>query len=39
MGAIFSYSLVSGLLLLAMYPVYKWLMAGERQHGYTRLIL
>ncbi|MDE5751791.1 MAG: M56 family metallopeptidase [Duncaniella sp.] len=39
MGAIFSYSLVSGLLLLAMYPVYKWLMAGERQHGYNRLIL
>lgn len=39
MGEIFAYSLVSGLLLLAMYPVYKWLMAGERQHGFNRGLL
>ncbi len=39
MGEIFSYSLVSGLLLLVMYPVYKWLLAGERQHGFNRAVL
>ncbi len=39
MGEIFAYSIVSGLLLLAMYPVYKWLLSGERQHSFNRAML
>ncbi len=39
MGVIFAYSITAGLLLLAMYPVYKWLMAGEKQHSFNRAII
>ena len=39
MGAIFLYSIVSGILLAVMYLVYKWMLAGENQHRYNRTIL
>lgn len=39
MGAFFSYSLVSGLVLLAMYLIYKWMLAGEKQCAFNRLAL
>lgn len=39
MGELFAYSIVSGLLLLAMYPVYKWLLAGEKQYSFNRAII
>lgn len=39
MGALFSYSVFTGIVLMAMYLVYKWMLAGERQHGYNRAVL
>ena len=39
MGAFLSYSIVSGLLMLAMYLVYKVVLSGENQHGYNRSVL
>ncbi len=39
MGAIFSYSIASSLLLAAMYLAYKWMLAGENQHRYNRAVL
>ena len=39
MGGVFAYSLYSSLILVAMYLTYKWVLAGERQHGFNRAIL
>lgn len=39
MGEFLSYSIVSGLLLLSMFLVYKMLLAGENQHNYNRGVL
>lgn len=39
MGAIFSYSLYSGIILLSLYLCYKWVMSGENQHRFNRLAL
>ena len=39
MGAIISYSLVTSVLLAALYMTYKWLFAGEQQTRYNRAVL
>lgn len=39
MGSIFAYSITSSILLMAMCLIYKWVLAGENQHGYNRIIL
>ncbi len=39
MGQLFAWSLVSSLTLLAMYIVYKWLLAAENQHAFNRVAL
>ncbi|MDE6317678.1 MAG: M56 family metallopeptidase [Muribaculaceae bacterium] len=39
MGAFLSYSIVSGLILLAMYAVYRFMMSGDNQHAYNRGVL
>lgn len=39
MGEIFAYSLCSSILLLLLYTVYKWVLSGEKQHTYNRIIL
>ena len=39
MGHLLSYSIVSGLLLLAMYLGYRLFLAKESQHGYNRGVL
>ncbi len=39
MGAFLSYSIESGLLLLAMYLGYRLFLARENQHGYNRSVL
>ncbi len=39
MGQVFAYSLVSALVLMLMYLVYKWILSGENQHGYNRAVL
>lgn len=39
MGAIFSYSLVSGIILILLYIAYKFTMAGERQFALNRVML
>lgn len=39
MGEILSYTLRSSLLLMAMYLVYKWMMAKENMHAFNRAAL
>ena len=39
MGRLLSYSIVSGLIMLAMYLVYKLFIAREKQYGFNRGIL
>ena len=39
MGEIFSYALASSLPLAVMYLIYKWILAGENQHGCNRVLL
>ncbi|MDE6652909.1 MAG: hypothetical protein K2K37_00780, partial [Muribaculaceae bacterium] len=39
MGPFLSYSIESGLLLLAMYLIYRTMLAGENQHSYNRAVL
>ncbi|MDE6526486.1 MAG: M56 family metallopeptidase [Muribaculaceae bacterium] len=39
MGAFLSYSIISGLLMLAMYLAYRLFLARENQHGFNRAIL
>lgn len=39
MGSFFAYSITSSVLLVAMYLIYKWMLAGENQHAYNRAIL
>lgn len=39
MGEILAYSLSSALMLACMYLIYKWMLAGENQHSYNRLLL
>lgn len=39
MGALFSYSIVSSILLCCGYVVYKWLFSSEKQHSYNRVII
>ncbi len=39
MGAVFSYSLYSSIILLSLYLCYKWAMAGENQHRFNRVAL
>ena len=39
MGRLFAYLIVSGLILLTLYLVYKLAIAGENQHGFNRGIL
>ncbi|MDE5789738.1 MAG: TonB family protein [Muribaculaceae bacterium] len=39
MGVLFSYSIISSVLLCCGYVVYKWLFSTERQHGYNRILI
>lgn len=39
MGQLFRYALESGFILCLGYMVYKWVMAGERQHALNRAVL
>lgn len=39
MGTLLSVSIVTGILLLLIYPVYRLLLAGENQHAYNRAVL
>ena len=39
MGALLSYSIISGLLMLAMYLAYRLFLARDNQHGFNRGIL
>ena len=39
MGELLSYSILSGLLLLALYLPYQVLLARDNQHAYNRTIL
>lgn len=39
MGELFSYTLVSGIILLSLYLPYKLLLARERQHGFNRAVM
>lgn len=39
MGHVFAYSLYSGIILLALYLAYKWVLAGENQHRFNRVAL
>lgn len=39
MGAFLSYSVISGFLLLALYLVYRLLLARDNQHGFNRGVL
>lgn len=39
MGHLFAYSLYSGIILLALYLAYKWMLAGENQHRFNRVAL
>ena len=39
MGTLFSYSIISSILLCCGYVVYKWLFSTERQHSYNRLLI
>lgn len=39
MGAVLSYSIAAGLIMLALYIVYKWLLATENQPRFNRLTL
>ncbi len=39
MGELFSYTLVSGIILLSLYLPYKLLLAGERQHRFNRAVI
>lgn len=39
MGHLFAYSLYSGIILLALYLAYKWVLAGENQHRFNRVAL
>ena len=39
MGTVLSYSLFSSIILSLLYLTYKWVMAGENQHGFNRGIL
>jgi len=38
-GHLFAYSLSSGIIMLALYLIYKWIMANENQHLYNRGVL
>lgn len=39
MGTLLSVSIVTGILLLLLYPAYRLLLAGENQHAYNRAVL
>ncbi len=39
MGQLLSYSIQSGILLLAMYLIYKWILANENQYRFNRIVL
>ncbi len=39
MASLFIYTFVAGVVMLALYLVYKWLFAGENQLSYNRVIL
>ena len=39
MGKLLSYSIISGLVMLAMYLAYKLFIARENQHGFNRVVL
>lgn len=39
MGALFSFSLYSGIILALLYLCYKWVLAGENQHWFNRIAL
>lgn len=39
MGELLSYSIVSGLSMLAMYLAYRLFLARENQHGFNRGVL
>lgn len=39
MGELFSYTLVSGIILLSLYLPYKLLLSRERQHGFNRVVI
>ena len=39
MGLVFAYSLYSSILLTGMYLCYKWILSGENQHCFNRMVL
>ena len=39
MGALFAYSIMSGIILFCGYMVYKWIFSAECQHGYNRVLI
>ena len=39
MGHLLTYAISAALPLLAMYIVYKWLLASENQYRYNRVVL
>lgn len=39
MGQLLSYSILGGLLMLALFPVYRLVLSGENMHGYNRGVL
>ena len=39
MGSVFAYSLYSSILLTGMYLCYKWILSGENQHCFNRMVL
>lgn len=39
MGALFSYSIYSSIILIALYLTYKWVLAGENQHRFNRAVI
>ncbi len=39
MGALFSFTISAGVVLLGLWLAYKWFMAGEKMHAYNRAVL
>ena len=39
MGALFSFSIYSGIILALLYLCYKWALSGENQHWFNRMAL
>lgn len=39
MGYIFSYCIEASIVMMLLYPIYKWLMAGENQPSFNRAVI